>query len=95
VVTKLDGATTFTYERQLGSGVAAGTCKTYPNTAKIAASSDQAEQTSSASVSVCAGQNMTISKNVIAAPTRGRSTRRSTRRSARSARTARRRSRTP
>ncbi len=70
VVTKLDGATTFTYKRQLGSDVAAGACKTYPNTAKIAASSDQAEQTSGASVSVCAGENLTISKNVIASLTR-------------------------
>ena len=52
-VSALDGATTFTYSRGLGSNVAAGACQTYPNTATVDPS-DSAAKTSSVSVQVCA-----------------------------------------
>ncbi|KQP69625.1 hypothetical protein ASF40_17365 [Microbacterium sp. Leaf288] len=64
-VTKLDGPTTFTYSRQLGSDVGAGQCKSYDNTASIAATSNQPKLSDSVSVSVCAGEDLTITKNVV------------------------------
>ncbi len=70
VVTKLDGATVFTYERELGDDVAAGACKDYPNTASLAQTTDQAALTSNASVQVCAGDDLSITKNVVASLTR-------------------------
>ncbi|HRA06692.1 MAG TPA: hypothetical protein PKV13_08745 [Propionicimonas sp.] len=56
---------TFSYSRNLGSSVAGGTCESFPNTASVPATSDQAKLDAKATVEVCAGQNLTISKLVV------------------------------
>ncbi|MDY0910334.1 LPXTG cell wall anchor domain-containing protein [Microbacterium sp. CFBP9034] len=69
-VTKLDGPTVFTYSRSLGSDVAAGECKTYDNTASIAATTDQGKLSDSVQVQVCTGADLTVQKNVMLSLTR-------------------------
>jgi uncharacterized repeat protein (TIGR01451 family)/LPXTG-motif cell wall-anchored protein len=69
-VSKLDGPTVYHYTRHLGSELGAGVCGNYPNTASIAATSDQPKQDSSVSVQVCTGENLTVTKNVVLSLTR-------------------------
>ncbi|MBD3942559.1 DUF11 domain-containing protein [Microbacterium sp. NEAU-LLC] len=70
IVSKLDGPTVFTYSRHLGSELEADTCQQYPNTASLAATSDQGKQDSSVSVKVCTGADLTVDKNVVLSLTR-------------------------